>query len=36
MGNEHTDYQGEVDVPIEAIQIVDPEVLASAKSIHGA
>lgn len=26
MGNEHTEYDGEVDVPVEAIQIIDPEV----------
>lgn len=29
MVNEHTEYSGEVDVPVEAIQIVDPSVLAS-------
>ncbi|KAI0869002.1 Fructosamine kinase-domain-containing protein [Hypoxylon argillaceum] len=28
MANEHTDYKGEVDVPVEAIQIIDPEVVA--------
>ena len=29
MVNEHTEYSGDVDVPVEAIQIVDPNVLAS-------
>jgi hypothetical protein len=29
MGNEHPDYEGDVDVPAKAIQIVDPEVVAS-------
>jgi hypothetical protein len=29
MGNEHTDYTGEVDVPPEAIQVVDPVVVSS-------
>ncbi|PMD60750.1 uncharacterized protein K444DRAFT_560745 [Hyaloscypha bicolor E] len=28
MGNEHTEYSGEIDVPVEAIRIVDPSVLA--------
>ncbi|KAI0815528.1 Fructosamine kinase-domain-containing protein [Xylaria sp. FL0064] len=27
MGNEHTDYTGEVDVPVEAIRIIDSEVV---------
>ncbi|KAJ5674160.1 hypothetical protein N7462_009599 [Penicillium macrosclerotiorum] len=27
MGNEHTEYTGEADVPVEAIQIIDPEVV---------
>lgn len=29
MGNEHTEYAGEVDVPVEAIKIIDPEVIKS-------
>lgn len=29
MGNEHTEYSGEVDVPVEAIRIIDPNVIAS-------
>lgn len=29
MPNEHTEYSGEVDVPAEAIQIIDPNVVAS-------
>ena len=29
MGNEHTDYKGEVDVPAEAIQVVDPAIVTS-------
>ena len=29
MPNEHTEYDGEVDVPAEAIQIIDPNVVAS-------
>jgi hypothetical protein len=33
MGNEHTDYTGEVDVPAEAIQAVDPEVVASKRAL---
>ncbi|KAH0566185.1 hypothetical protein GP486_000417 [Trichoglossum hirsutum] len=32
MTNEHTEYSGEVDVPVEAIQAVDPNVVAA----HGA
>lgn len=32
MGNEHTDYDGEVDVPVEAIQIIDPEVVKGKAS----
>ncbi|KAK0661185.1 Fructosamine kinase-domain-containing protein [Cercophora samala] len=27
MGNEHTDYTGEIDVPVEAIQKIDPAVV---------
>lgn len=34
MGNEHTDYEGDVDVPVEAIQVIDPEVVQSVSSIH--
>ena len=30
MPNEHTEYDGEIDVPPEAIRIIDPAVLASA------
>ena len=26
MSNEHTDYDGEIDVPMEAIQIINPQV----------
>jgi hypothetical protein len=29
MGNEHTDYDGEIDVPAEAIQVIDPQVVKS-------
>lgn len=29
MSNEHTEYNGEVDVPVEAILAVDPNVVAS-------
>jgi protein-ribulosamine 3-kinase len=29
MPNEHTEYTGEVDVPVEAIQAIDPNVVAS-------
>lgn len=29
MANEHTLYSGEVDVPEEAIQIIDPNVITS-------
>jgi hypothetical protein len=32
MGNEHTEYSGEVDVPVEAIRIIDPNVIASAQN----
>lgn len=40
MGNEHTEYDGEVDVPIDAIRILDPQVIAGeviaihAHSVH--
>jgi len=27
MGNGHNDYNGKVDVPVEAIQIIDPAVV---------
>jgi hypothetical protein len=29
MVNEHTEYSGEVNVPVEAIQNIDPNVVAS-------
>lgn len=29
MVNEHTEYSGEVDVPVEAIQTIDPNFIAS-------
>lgn len=29
MGNEHTDYKGEIEVPVKAIQVVDPSVVQS-------
>lgn len=29
MGNEHTEYDGEIDVPAEAIQIIDQQVRKS-------
>lgn len=29
MVNEHTEYSDEVDVPVEAIQFIDPNVVAS-------
>jgi hypothetical protein len=32
MGNEHTEYSGKVDVPVEAIQIIDPNVIASEQN----
>lgn len=29
MSNEHTEYSGEIDVPVEAIQVIDPVVESS-------
>ena len=29
MGNEHTEYSGEIDVPVGAIQVIDSQVVSS-------
>lgn len=34
MGNEHTDYEGEIEVPVEAIQVVDPNVTQSQHEVY--
>jgi hypothetical protein len=34
MPNEHTEYTGEVDVPVEAIQVIDSNVVASRSQPH--